>query len=207
MAMNDAGSWDARYRAAEFVWSTQPNRFLPPAVEGLTPGRVLDLACGEGRNAVWLATEGWDATGVDFSATGLEKAARLAETNGVNVEWVCADVTSWRPVEPFDLVIVFYLQLPPPQRSAALGSAARALAPGATLLVVAHDLTNLTDGIGGPQNPAVLYTPGDVRGDLDRSGVAEIVVERAQRIERPVETEKGTVMAIDCLVRAYRSAG
>ena len=93
--MSDAASWDERYRAAEFVWSTQPNRFLPPAVEGLTPGRALDVACGEGRNAVWLATQGWEATGVDFSATGLEKAARLAETNNVTVEWICADVTSW----------------------------------------------------------------------------------------------------------------
>ncbi len=128
--MSDAASWDERYGAAEFVWSTQPNRFLPPAVEGLTPGRALDLACGEGRNAVWLATQGWDATGVDFSATGLEKAARLAETNNVTVDWICADVTNWEPAAPFDLVVVFYLQLPERQRSAAFGSAARTLAPG-----------------------------------------------------------------------------
>lgn len=202
--MSDAASWDERYRASGFVWSTEPNRFLPPAVAGLTPGRALDLACGEGRNAVWLATQGWVATGVDFSTTGLEKAARLAEANGVVVEWVCGDVTTWQPVEPFELVVVFYLQLAEPQRSIALGSAARALAPRGTLLVVAHDLTNLTDGIGGPQDPSVLYTPDDVRVDLDRSGVSDLVIERAERVERPVETDTGTVMAIDCLVRAQR---
>ncbi len=202
--MSDAASWDERYGAAEFVWSTQPNRFLPPAIEGLTPGRALDLACGEGRNAVWLATQGWDATGVDFSATGLEKAARLAETKNVAVDWICADVTNWEPAAPFDLVVVFYLQLPQRQRSAALGSAARALAPEGTLIVVAHDLTNLTDGIGGPQNRAVLYTPDDIRSDLDQSGAADLVVERAERIERPVETDTGTVMAVDCFVRAHR---
>ena len=203
--MSDSASWDERYRArrVRLVDPTEP--VPPPEVEGLTPGRALDLACGEGRNAVWLATQGWDATGVDFSATGLEKAARLAETNNVTVEWICADVTSWQPVEPFDLVVVFYLQLPEAQRSAALGSAARALAPGGTLLVVAHDLTNLTDGIGGPRDPAVLYTPDDVRGDLDGSGVRDLVVERAERVERPVETDAGTVMAIDCLVRAHRA--
>jgi SAM-dependent methyltransferase len=205
--MSDAASWDERYRAAEFVWSTQPNRFLPPEVEGLTPGRALDLACGEGRNAVWLATRGWDATGVDFSATGLEKAARLAQTNHVTVEWVCADVTTWQPAELFDLVVVFYLQLPEPQRRAALGSAARALAPGGTLLVVAHDRTNLSGGIGGPPDPAVLYTPEDVRGALDGSGVSELVVERAEVVERPVETDTGTVMALDCLVHAHRATG
>ena len=202
--MSDAASWDERYRAAGFVWSTQPNRFLPPAIEGLTPGRALDVACGEGRNAVWLATQGWDATGVDFSATGLEKAARLAEANDVTVEWIRVDVTSWQAAERFDLVIVFYLQLPEPSRSAAVASAARALALGGTLLVVAHDLTNLSDGIGGPQDPAVLYTPDDVHGDLDAAGVGDYVIERAERIERPVETDTGTVMAIDCLVRAYR---
>ena len=203
--MSDAASWDERYRAAEFVWSTRPNQFLPPETEGLIPGRALDLACGEGRNAVWLATRGWDATGVDFAAIGLEKAARLAETNGVTVDWICADVTSWHAVESFDLVVVFYLQLPEPQRSVALGAAARALAPGGTLLVVAHDLTNLTDGIGGPRDPAVLYTPDDARRDLDGSGVADLVVERAERIERPVATDAGTVLAIDCLLRAHRA--
>lgn len=204
--MVDAASWDERYRGSGFVWSTQPNRFLPPAVEGLTPGRALDLACGEGRNAVWLATRGWDVTGVDFSAVGLEKAARLAEANGVAVKWACADVTTWAPADPFDLVVVFYLQLPEPQRRAALGSAVRALAPGGTLLVVAHDLANLTDGTGGPQDPSVLYTPDAVRADLDRSGAGDLVVERAERVERPVETDRGTVMAIDCLVRAHRGA-
>jgi SAM-dependent methyltransferase len=203
--MSDSASWDERYRGAEFVWSTQPNRFLPPAVEGLTPGAALDLACGEGRNAVWLATQGWHATGVDFSTSGIEKAARLAEANNVAVEWICADVTTWQPVDPFELVIVFYLQLPEEQRRAALGSAARALALGGTLLVVAHDLTNLTDGIGGPQDPAVLYTPDDVRGDLVAAGVDGVVIDRAERIDRPVETDTGTVMAIDCLVRAHRA--
>ncbi len=204
--MSDAASWDERYRAAEFVWSTRPNLFLPPEVSGLTPGRALDLACGEGRNAVWLATQGWHATGVDFSATGLEKAARLAEANDVTVTWVCADVTSWQPVGLFDLVVVFYLQLPEAERRDALGVAARALAPGGTLLVVAHDLANLTDGVGGPQNAAVLYTPDDVLRDLDGSGVTDLVVERAERIDRPVETDTGPAMAIDCLVRAHRAA-
>lgn len=205
--MNDAASWDDRYRTAEFVWSTTPNGFLPPEVEGLVPGRALDLACGEGRNAVWLATQGWDATGVDFSATGLEKASRLAETKHVTVDWICADVTSWEPVEAFDLVVVFYLQLPEPARRAAFGSAARSLAPGGTLLIVGHDLVNLTEGIGGPQDPAVLYTPDDVRRDLEAVGIDDLVILRSERIERPVETDSGTAMAIDCFVRAHRAAG
>ena len=153
---------------------------------------------------MWLATQGWEATGVDFSRVGLEKAARLAESNHVAVEWVHGDATRWSPQHQYDLVVVFYLQLPAPQRTAAFGVAARALAPGATLLVVGHDLLNLTDGVGGPQSPDVLYTPDDLRRDLEASGVGDLVVDRAERVERPVETDTGTRAAIDCLLRAHR---
>lgn len=204
--MSDATSWDDRYRTAEFVWKPEPNRFLPVEVAGLQPGRALDLACGEGRNAVWLATEGWTVTGVDFSEVGLQKAARLADSRHVTGEWIRADVTQWRSHTPFDLAIVFYLHLPAADRRAAFAAAARSLAPGGTLLIVGHDLANLTEGTGGPQNPAVLYTPDDVRADLETSGVSDLVIDRAERVERPVDTETGTIAAIDCLVRAYQPA-
>jgi SAM-dependent methyltransferase len=200
----DAGSWDERYRTAEFVWKTDPNRFLPPEVTGLQPGRALDLACGEGRNAVWLATQDWKVTGVDYSQVGLDKAAGLAESNHVTATWIRADVTQWQPDDLYDLVVVFYLQLPEAERRIAFGTAARALAPGGHLLVVGHDLTNLTEGTGGPQSPTVLYTPDSVCADLHASGVTALVIDRAERVERPVDTDAGTVAAIDCLVRAHR---
>jgi len=202
--VNNADSWDDRYRTAEFVWKTDPNRFLPPEVVALKRGRALDLACGEGRNAVWLATQGWNATGVDYSQVGLDKAAQLAESNHVTATWICADVTTWEPESVYDLVVVFYLQLAETERRIAFGTAARALAPGATLLIVGHDLANLTEGTGGPQSPAVLYTPDSVRLDLHASGVTDLVIERAERVRRPVDTDAGTVTAIDCLVRAHR---
>jgi len=204
--VSDAAAWDERYGTAEFVWTTDPNRFLPPEVEALEPGRALDLACGEGRNAVWLASEGWDTTGVDFSGAGLEKAARLAEANHASVTWIQGDATRWTSDHGYDLVVAFYLHLPEPQRRKAFAVAARALAPGGTLLIVGHDLANLTAGVGGPQNPSVLYTPDDVRRDLGLAGVSELVIERAERVDRPVVTEAGERMAIDCLVRAHRAA-
>ena len=147
----------------------RPQRLPGGRDRGSAPGRALDLACGEGRNAVWLAEQGWDATGVDFSDAGLDKGRRLAADRGVEVEWVCADATSWDPpADGYDLVAVFYLQLPADGRRRAMGIAGRALAPNGTLLVVAHDSANLTDGVGGPQDPAVLYTPDDVLADLAR---------------------------------------
>jgi len=205
--MSDATAWDERYRVAEFIWKTEPNRFLPPEVEDLTAGRALDLACGEGRNAVWLATQGWEVTGVDFSQVGLDKAARLGESNNVTLDWIRGDATTWRSGPRFDLVIVFYLQLPEVQRRAALITAARSLASGGTLLIVAHDLANLTDGVGGPQDPTVLYTPGDVCNDLGAAAVADLVIDRAEPVERPVDTDTGRRTAIDCLVRAHRKHG
>lgn len=95
--MNDPAQWDERYRTAEFVWRTEPNQFLAPEVSAPKAGRALDLACGEGRNAVWLATQGWTTTAVDFSEVGLAKAVGLADAHHVVVDWVHADATTWRP--------------------------------------------------------------------------------------------------------------
>ncbi len=136
MTTTDADRWNERYATRDFVWTTEPNRFLPPEVAGLAPDRAVDLACGEGRNAVWLAGLGWRATGVDFAGVGLAKARSLAEANGVDVAWVQADVTTWSEPEGFDLVIAFYLQVPAEARRAAFARAALDLAPGGTLLIV-----------------------------------------------------------------------
>jgi 2-polyprenyl-3-methyl-5-hydroxy-6-metoxy-1,4-benzoquinol methylase len=190
--------WNERYTGSGLVWTARPNRFLVSEVEPMNPGRALDLACGEGRNAVWLAGRGWDVTGVDFSAAGIEKGGRLAREHGVEVDWRVADVTAWQPPpEAFDLVIIFYLHVPVPQMGAVLDRAGTALAPGGTLLVVGHALRNLSDGCGGPQDPDLLYTPEDVAGRL-----TGLILERAEEVERPVE---GGGIALDVLVRARRA--
>ena len=198
----DSNVWDARYAGDDLVWSAVPNRFLVAEVETLPPGRALDLACGEGRNAVWFAERGWDVTGVDFSKVGLDKALRLAEARGVSVQWELADVTEYTPApESFDLLIVMYLHLPEALRRGAFRHAAAAVAAGGTLLVVGHDITNRSDGWGGPSDAAVLYGPEDVVADLD--GLETV---KAERVRRPVPTDDGEKIAIDVLVRATRSA-
>lgn len=206
----DAAAWNARYDTDELIWKGEPNRFLPDEVDGLRAGTALDLACGEGRNAVWLALQGWTVTGVDFSDVGLDKARRLAEDRSADVRWVVADATTWEPpAEGFDLVAVFYLQLPAEDRRAAMGTAARALAVGGTLVMVGHDLLNLTEGHGGPQQPGVLLTAEDILDDLTAAEVAfdlELVTERAGRVERVVKTDDGERTAIDTLVRVRRVA-
>jgi len=196
----DRSDWDERYQGSELVWTAEPNRFLPAEVASLAPGRALDLACGEGRNALWLAERGWRVTAVDFSAVGLAKAAALAEARHVEVAWIEADLANWVPPEAgFDLVIVFYLHLPADERRLVLARAAAAAAPGGTVLVVGHDLSNLDGGYGGPQDPSVLTTPADLAADLDG-----LTIEKAELVHRTVQTADGERTAIDNLVRAVR---
>jgi SAM-dependent methyltransferase len=192
--------WNRKYGEAGRLFGAEPNRFLVAEVEALEPGRALDLACGAGRNSVWLAGRGWTVTGADFSDVALENARGLAAERGVEVEWVQADLREWEPPErAFELVVVLYLQVPAAERRAMLGRAAAAVADGGVLLVVGHDLQNLNGGWGGPKDPAVLFTPEDVVAE-----VPGLVVEKAERVLRPVETEDGEAQAIDALVRARR---
>jgi SAM-dependent methyltransferase len=202
MTSIDRDEWNRRYGDRELLWTAEPNRFLVAETSALTPGRALDLACGEGRNAVWLAERGWRVTGVDFSDVALEKAGRLASSRGVDATWIAADLLEYSP-EPraFDLVIVFYLQVQDTERRPVLRAAADAVAPGGTFLVVAHERSNLEHGHGGPQDRAVLYTAADVVADLDGTGLD---AERAERVERPVQTPDGERIALDALVRAVR---
>jgi SAM-dependent methyltransferase len=188
--------WNLRYTGSELLWTAEPNRFLVAEASALPPGRALDLACGEGRNAVWLAERGWEVTGVDFADVGLEKARGLAAARGVDVTWVHADLLDYAPPRgAFDLVAILYLQLPADERRRVLGAAAAAVAPGGTLLAVAHDRSNLEHGHGGPQDAGVLATPEEVAGDLDG-----LDVERAEVVER----RDGDLVALDLLVRAHR---
>ena len=194
--------WNDRYAQKELVWTAEPNRRFAAEVEGLEPGRALDLACGEGRNAVWLAERGWQVTGVDFSDVALAKAAELAASRGVEVDWLVADVLDYRPeARAFDLVAVLYLQLPRDELLHALESAAGAVAPGGTLLVLGHDTTNLAHGHGGPKDASVLYTAADVVPAL-----RDLVVQRAEAVERTVPLADGEAVAIDAFVRAHRAA-
>src|SRR5262245_21080515 len=121
--------WDRRYAGVENLWATKPNRFLVAEVADLAPGRALDLACGEGQNSIWLATLGWDVTGVDFSEVAIRKATERATRDGVDARFVCADLVEYEPAaEAFDLVVVLYLHIPSHLRRDVHARASRAVA-------------------------------------------------------------------------------
>lgn len=169
-----SNEWDDRYASAAAdnasVWSLEPNAWVAATVGSLDPGSAVDLGAGEGRNALWLASLGWEVTAVDFSAVGLQTGASRATSLGLDIEWVTADATTWVSPEEVDLVVAAYLQLPVSDVAVALGNAIGYLAPGGTLAVIGHDVDNLTRGVGGPQDSAVLYTVDallDIARDLD----------------------------------------
>lgn len=202
-----AHAWDERYAASGLVWSAEPNRFVAAelAVGPPYPGATaLDVACGEGRNAVWLAEQGWAAVGVDFSEVALEKGRALAKGRGVEVDWRQVDVRDWRSHQRFDLVLVAYLHLPQEELTPVLAAAADAVAEGGTFLAVGHHAENLEYGHGGPPDPAVLWDPVEVATALQGRQRGDLVVDRAERVLRSVQTDDGERTAIDALVRAHR---
>jgi Methyltransferase domain len=198
----DAAGWDERYAAAELVWSAEPNRFVAELAADLPAGPAIDLAAGEGRNGLWLAGKGWTVTAVDFSEAGLAKGRRLAERLELTerLTFVCADLTAYVPTpRGYDLVLIAYLHLPSAQRQIVVSRAAEAVAPGGTLLIVGHDLANLDRGVGGPQDPDVLYSEDRLRDAIAGSGLT--VVTAGERL-RPVEGAERP--AVDTVLLARR---
>lgn len=190
--------WDERFAGEDFVFTDLPNATMAIEVSVLGPGRALDLACGEGRNAVWLAEQGWEVTAVDFSPVALAKAERLAAEREVAVTYERADVREWTAQpQAYDLVVVAYLQLPVDELREVLATISGALVPGGTLLIVGHDRDNLARGYGGPKDASVLYTVEELTSALEG-----LRIDAARQVERMVDTEIGPRIAIDTLVRA-----
>lgn len=132
--------WDARYRERDRIWSGEPNRHLVAEAAELTPGHALDLGCGEGGDAIWLASRGWTVDAVDISAVALDRGAEAAARAGVadRVRWLRRDLVTWRPEGPYDLVSAQYVHLPPALRRSVLTASASAVRTGGSLLVVGH---------------------------------------------------------------------
>jgi SAM-dependent methyltransferase len=136
-----AHEWDARYSERDALWSGRPNGRLAAEVAGLAPGRVLDVGCGEGADAIWLAGRGWTVTAIDISEVALGRARAAAESAGVAVEWICGDALDMAlPARSFDLVSMQYPALPKAAGEIAVRALLDTVQPGGLLLAVYHDL-------------------------------------------------------------------
>ena len=205
-APDAAASWDEFYRSSQRVWSGNPNPQLVAEVTGLAPARALDVGCGEGADAIWLAGQGWDVVAVDISAVALERAAqhvRAAHQRLLrSIEWRQADLIT-EPPEPasFDLVSSQFMQLPPDPRFRLFAALIEAVRPGGTLLVVGHHPSDMGRGVRRPPSPELFYTADAVADLLDGSWT--VVANEAR--PRTTTTPEGVVTTIhDAVLRATR---
>lgn len=196
----DAAEWDERYSAADQVWSGEPNGALVAEVAGLEPGRALDVGCGEGADAVWLARRGWQVTALDVSRVALDRAERHARDNGVEVTWVHAGlVEAQLPAGGFDLVSAQYAALRKTPDGVAERTLVDLVAPRGTLLVVHHFLD--------PEHvhelsfdPALYALPSDVAALLGKDWDIEV----DERRPRTVHSGAGAGHVEDLVLRARR---
>lgn len=199
----DSQAWDDRYRSTDSVWSPTPNEFVREYLASLPPGRMVDVAGGEGRHALWFAQRGWEAENLDFSPVAVSKSLQRASDLNLGERFLghVADADSIQDylLAPANLVVIAYLQIPAPELAAAIRNAARQLVGGGVLFGVWHARENLVDGVGGPQDPALLPTQEELRSAFSD---ANLVVSHAGLRRRAVQVGGETREAVDVVVMA-----
>ena len=198
--------WDERYSSAPALWSGRANRRLVEHVSELTPGTALDVGCGEGGDALWLARHGWQVTAVDISTVALERAAQHAATAGPEIAgritWQQADLLAWTPPTEVDLVSVQYLHLPPEPAVRVQAGLAAAVRPGGTLLVAGHDTSDLETTVRRPHAPDLFATPAEIAARLDPAAWDVVFADSPERTV--TDPEGRTVTVRDAVVKAVR---
>ena len=174
MSTDSPEFWDEAWAEIEATGSGS-DEILAEHVGRLTPGRALEIGYGIGGNAVWLAKKGWQVTAVDYSAVAIEKGRRLAEEQGVSIDYVLADASKYQPTGNFDLIISFYIQLFPAQRASMLANMSNVLAPGGTLLFVSHDRSGSPSG-WSEEDLLSLTNPEEIVGELPGLQIEQALV-------------------------------
>ncbi len=196
-------AWDERHSHGDFE-GQGPNPTLVLGASGLRRGSALELACGSGTNAVWLASQGWRTTAVDWSPVGLANGRAKAGQAGVSVEWLQHDLFVWAPPErTYDLVVIVYLHLPREEREPVYRTAASAVAPGGRLLIVGHHPLNAAQGLGGPSEDR-LFTAEDIAADL-LGADPELEVERSEVSHQARSDERPPIDSLLVVRRQDRS--
>ncbi|MEZ5551636.1 MAG: class I SAM-dependent methyltransferase [Pseudomonadales bacterium] len=185
--MSRRETWNARYATKELIWSAGPNTLFAETVKSLTPGHAIDAACGEGRNALWLAEQGWSVTAIDFSDVAIDKGRQIAARRALNIEWVTADLTELSlPRDSCDLLAILYLHTAPDERQIWLPNLISTVRSGGSFVYIGHDPSNIEHGVGGPQDAALL--PGV---DALCAALPGFRIQRAEVVSRTVDSDPG----------------
>lgn len=161
----DSDFWNERYGEAGRLWSGSHHPQLEDQISDMKPGFALDLACGEGGDALWLASQGWQVTAVDFSSVAIERAQQAAAEHNLEIEFVVADLESWTPTRTYDLISEFYLHFEPERRARFHQRFQTALSDAGTYLCVGHHPDHVAAGNQGPPGH-LLFEPEDVEQDF-----------------------------------------
>jgi SAM-dependent methyltransferase len=199
--------WDARYRTADKIWSGNPNPHLVAQVADLSSGSALDVGCGEGADAIWLAAHGWQVTGIDVSTVALDRAAERAADAGREISdrmnWQQADILVWDPApQQFDLVSAQFIHLPGLARQAVHRRLAAAVGPGGSLLIVGHHPSDLETSVGRPNLPDLFFTADQVVAALDPDDWQIMVAAAPER--QTLDPDGRSVTIRDAVVHAVR---
>ncbi|WEO78288.1 methyltransferase domain-containing protein [Cryobacterium sp. SO2] len=193
--------WDERYAGMDKLWSGQPNGVLVSETRELAPGRVLDVGCGEGADALWLAEQGWDVTALDVSQVALDRAAHEADHRGLQVTWLHSGlVEAALPPESFDLVSAQYPALLRTDDKLAEHALLDAVAPCGVLLIVHHPTPTTAEAGAHGFHPDDYVSPAGVAALLDENWLLELDETRP----RHVATGAGSHHTEDVIVRARR---
>jgi SAM-dependent methyltransferase len=199
--VDESAEWDERYGGVERMWSGEPNHALRQEVAGLHAGRVVDVGCGEGADAIWLASLGWEVTALDVSSVALDRARAHAAEAGVEVTWVRAGLLdAGLEAGGFDLVSAQYPALRRTPDDAAERALVDAVAPGGTLLVVHHDVSDPRHAQEHGFDPEEWVGPRDVARVLGDDWQIEVDEVR----ERSVTGGAGAHHTHDVVLRATR---
>ncbi|MEV5410055.1 class I SAM-dependent methyltransferase [Thermopolyspora sp. NPDC052614] len=194
-----AAYWDERYGSTQRLWSGDPNAALVEEAAALTPGTALEAGCGEGADSLWLASQGWQVTAVDFSAQALRRAeAHTPEHLADRITWRQDDVRSWS-AEPgddaaaYDLVTAAFLHFPSVVRRRVFAALAARVAPGGHLLIIGHHPSDLGTAVPRPPEPDLFYTADDLAADLPASRWAVLTRSARARTATAPDGEPATI--------------
>ncbi|MFM8927587.1 MAG: class I SAM-dependent methyltransferase [Rhodoluna sp.] len=196
--------WDKKYSTDEYIYTKTANRFVVEYCEKIQGETAIDLAGGEGRNAIWLAKRGFRVENIDFSQVALDKYLRFAQEEGVADLCVatCSDATSFASkLAPVDLGVIAYLQIPQRKLKKAVLHLASSIKPGGHIFGVWHSRENLSEGFGGPRDPDVLPNIEIIKQIMAKLGFK--ILELTNR-EGQIQTKEGLKPSITLVLLAQR---